>query len=87
MRALKGLSAVSGGGGIFWTIALRISLIPIPSYTTDLSLQLHIDNMGSKKKWDTVQTFAEQWIASLQSRPTTYENGSELLRLYTSSIM
>lgn len=31
IKALNGLSAVSAGGGILVTIALRISVIPIPS--------------------------------------------------------
>ena len=33
IKALNGLSDVSAGGGILATIALRISIIPTPSYT------------------------------------------------------
>jgi len=33
IKALNGLLDVSSGGGILATIALRISIIPIPSYS------------------------------------------------------
>jgi hypothetical protein len=79
IKALNGLSAVSLGGGIRSTIALRISVIPIPSYKREgmpillLSMRYRLmPNVRYKDKINEKLTLAEQNMALLQSNPTTY---------------
>lgn len=40
IRALKGLSAVSFGDGILWTMAFKISIMPIPSFRNEKSTKI-----------------------------------------------